>query len=166
MRSLFHWYVQGCIQVVWETGILVWVPKLWHPNNTFQVLFFPSDLNKKYDEAAIRDFTMHQIISKWLRTQKCRQKRKTLRPQDVEAKEEIACESVFIYLKRNRSWKCLLFLLDFFRYLLQVINDVNSLPWFMWFLIYYLLHLFSSDHFNSSHKFIAIQTLFFNVWIT
>ena len=28
------------IQVVWETSILAWAPKLWCPKNTFQVCFF------------------------------------------------------------------------------------------------------------------------------
>ena len=46
---------------------------------------------------------MYQIILKWLRRQNCRQTRKTMRQRDVEAKEEIAYKSVFIYLKRNRS---------------------------------------------------------------
>ena len=32
---------------------------------------------------------MHLIISKVLRRQKCRQKRKTMRQRDVEAKEKI-----------------------------------------------------------------------------
>ena len=95
--------MQGIIQAVWETGILVWESKLWHPNNTFQVLFFQLYLNKNYVKIAINDFTVDIIISKWLRKQKCRQKRKTMRQKDVEAKEEIAYESVFIYLKRNRS---------------------------------------------------------------
>ena len=45
-----------------------------------------------------------------------------MRRKDVKAKEEIAYESVFIYLKRNRSWKYLLFLLDFFKNLLQIIK--------------------------------------------
>ena len=30
-------------------------------------------------------------------------KKKTMRQKDIEAKEEIIYESVFIYLKRNRS---------------------------------------------------------------
>ena len=84
----------GEIQTVWETGI---------PNNTFQVLFFQLHLNKKYVKVAINDFTTHLIISKWLRRQKCRQKRKTMRQKNVEAKGEIAYESIFIYLKRNIS---------------------------------------------------------------
>ena len=46
----------------------------------------------------INDFTMHLIISKWLRRQKCRQKRKTMRQEEVEAKEETAKESVFVHL--------------------------------------------------------------------
>ena len=32
--------LQRCIQAIWETSILVWVPKLWHPKKTFQVYFF------------------------------------------------------------------------------------------------------------------------------
>ena len=31
-----------CIQVVWETSIPVWAPKLWRPKKTFQVFFFNS----------------------------------------------------------------------------------------------------------------------------
>ena len=34
-------------QAVWETSIAVWAPKLWYPNNTFQVLFFQLYFNKK-----------------------------------------------------------------------------------------------------------------------
>ena len=63
--------------------------------------FLPPILNGV--KVAINDFTMHLIISKWLRRQKSKQKTKTMRQKDVEAKEEIAYESVFIYLKRNRS---------------------------------------------------------------
>ena len=37
-------------------------------------------------------------ISKWLRRQKCRQKRKTLTQKEVEAREEIVYENVFIHL--------------------------------------------------------------------
>ena len=48
-------------------------------------------------EVAIIDFTMHLLILKWLR-QKCRQKRKTMRQEEVEAKEETVYESVFIHL--------------------------------------------------------------------
>ena len=32
-----------------------------------------------------------------------KKKKKTMRQKDIEAKEEIIYESVFIYLKRNRS---------------------------------------------------------------
>ena len=64
------------------------------PRFLFQLYF-----NKKYVEVGINAFTMHLIISKWLRKQKCRQKRKTLRQEEVEAKEETVYESVFIILK-------------------------------------------------------------------
>ena len=33
-------YGQWYIQAVWEASIPVWVPKLWHAKNTFQVFFF------------------------------------------------------------------------------------------------------------------------------
>ena len=61
-------------------------------------LFFQFYFNKKYVEVAINDFTMHLIILKWLRRQKCRQKRKTKKQKEVEAKEESVYESVFIHL--------------------------------------------------------------------
>ena len=78
---------------------------MWHPKNTYQVLFFQLYFkitnilnnkkyfeitnskmyfkisilnNKKYAVVAISDFTIHLIISKWLRIQKRRQKRKTV----------------------------------------------------------------------------------------
>ena len=48
-------------------------PKKGYSSFLFQLCF-----NKKQVEVAINDFTMHLIISKWLRIQKCRQKRKTM----------------------------------------------------------------------------------------
>ena len=73
-------YIYQChINAVWETSILGWAPKLWNPNNTFQVFFSQLCFNKKYVKVAVSDFTKHLIILKWLRIQKCRQKRKTMR---------------------------------------------------------------------------------------
>ena len=46
----------------------------------------------------INDFTMHLIISKWLRRQKYRQRRKTMRQEEIKAKEDTIYESVFIHL--------------------------------------------------------------------
>ena len=60
-------------------------------NNGTQRTFFNvsfSYFNKKYVKVVINDFTMHLIISKWLRRQKCRQKSKTMRQEEVEVKEE------------------------------------------------------------------------------
>ena len=61
-------------------------------------LFFQFYFNKKYVELAINDFTMHLIILKWLRRQKCRQKRKIMKQKEVEAKEKYVYESVLIHL--------------------------------------------------------------------
>ena len=71
----------------WEIAILIWVPKLWRPKNTFQVFFFQLYYNKKCVEVAINDLTMHVIISKWLRIQKCRQNKKTMR-QRIQSKRK------------------------------------------------------------------------------
>ena len=46
---------------------------------SFSSFLFQLYFNKKQVEVAINDFTMHLIISKWFRIQKCRQKRKTVR---------------------------------------------------------------------------------------
>ena len=88
---------QWHIQTVWEIGISFWVLKLWCPENSFQVFFFLLCFNKKYVKVVVNDFTMHLIILKWLRRQKCRQKKK-MKPKDIEAKEETVYKSVFIHL--------------------------------------------------------------------
>ena len=56
------------------TGILVWAPKKFFLSFLFQLYF-----NKKFAEVAVNDFIMHLIILKWLRIQKCRQKRIAMR---------------------------------------------------------------------------------------
>ena len=45
----------------------------WYTGLGIQVFFFQLYFNKEDIEVAINDFTMHLIISKWLRIQKCRQ---------------------------------------------------------------------------------------------
>ena len=63
-------------------------------------------------------------MSKWFRSQKCRQKRKTTRQEEVEAKEETVYESVFINLNTYRSHEYSLFLLSKLFTLLCVIPSV------------------------------------------
>ena len=41
---------------------------------------------------------MNLVVPKWLRRQKFKQKRKTVRQKEVEAKEETVYEGVFIHL--------------------------------------------------------------------
>ena len=48
----------------------------------------------------MNDFTKHQIISKWLKRQKCGQNRKTMRQKDVDTNKEIVHENVFIHLNK------------------------------------------------------------------
>ena len=68
------------------------------PKKLFKFTFFQLYFNKKYVEVANNDFTMHLIISKWLRRQKCRQKKKTMRQKEVRTKEQTVDENVFIHL--------------------------------------------------------------------
>ena len=65
------------------------------PKKVFQVFFFSYISTKKYVEVAINDFTMHLIISKWFRIQKCRQKRKEMRPRG--RKERRNCQRTCFY---------------------------------------------------------------------
>ena len=67
----------------------------WKFKIYFKKLFYLLNFDKKYVEVVVSDFTMNLIISKWLRIQKFRQKRKTMRQNDIEVKEEIVYESVF-----------------------------------------------------------------------
>ena len=46
----------------------------------------------------ISDFAMNLVVPKWLRRQKSKQKRKTVRQKEVEAKEETVYEGVFIHV--------------------------------------------------------------------
>ena len=70
-------------------------PVYWFgdPNSGAQITllkfcFFSSISTKKYVEVAMNYFTMHLIISKWLRRQKCRQKTKTLRQKESKRKKK------------------------------------------------------------------------------
>ena len=67
----------------------------WKFTIYFKKLFYLLNFDKNYVEVVVSDFTMNLIISKWLRIQKFRQKRKTMRQNDIEVKEEIVYESVF-----------------------------------------------------------------------
>ena len=64
------------------------------PKKAFLIFSFSSCIStKKYVEVAISDFTMHLIISKWLRIMQTEEENK-----EVEAIEETVNESVFNYL--------------------------------------------------------------------
>ena len=61
----------------------------------FSIFLFQWYFNKKYVEVAINDFTMHLIILKRFGRRKWRQKRKTTRQEEIQAKEETVYKSVF-----------------------------------------------------------------------
>ena len=76
------------------------------------------------------------------RRQKCRKKRKTTKKKkDIEGKEVIVNERVFIHLNTSQTRKCQLYPLEFFMSLLPFRNYVNSLRCFVGFLLYHLLQI-------------------------
>ena len=105
------------------------------PEKHFSSFIFQLYFNKKYVKIAIIDLTMNLLISKWLRKQKSRQKRKTMRQRGRSERRNCQrkCFHSFNYIIDHVS-------IHFFFY-------VNSLRCLMWFLLYYLLHLLSSDRF-------------------
>ena len=155
-----------CREVSWPFGRLVY----WFGRQNsgteitlFKILLFHLYLNKKYVKVAINDFTIHLIISKWFRRRKCRQKqcdKKMSKP-----KKKWPTKVFFMYLKRSRSWKCLLIIFNFFRNLLQAIKRRK---WFTLLRVIPCVLLtasFQLRSLRSSHEFIAIQILFLNMWI-
>ena len=96
---------------------------------SFSSFLFQLYFNKKQVEVAINDFTMRLIISKWLRIQRCRQKRKTMRQRGRNERRNCQRKCFDSFNLRNRSRECSLFLLRKEFTLLRV------------FLLYYLLHL-------------------------
>ena len=128
-----------------QTSIPLWVAKLWCPKNFFQLHF-----DKRYAEVTINDFTMHLIISKWLWTQKSRQKRKTMRQR--------------VWSKKSCQWKCF--------------HSLTMVRWVFAFsftqIVYTLLRVipfallaasFKLRLLRSSNKLIAIQIFYLNIWI-
>ena len=124
-----------CIVCVsWEELTLMGSQNL-APQKTFQVFFFQLYFNKIYVEVAICDFTMHLIISKWFRIQKCRLKTKTMRQRGRSERRNCQrkCFHSVNYVTDQAS--------------IRFFFNVNCLHCFVSFLLYYLLHLFSSDLF-------------------
>ena len=130
IELFFSYQWQWRIQAVWETDILVWAPKFWRPKNTSQVFFFQLYFNRKYVEVVMNDFTMHLITSKWLRRQKCKQKRHNKKRSKRKKEMSTKCFHSFKYVIDYGSVR-------FFFYF-------NS---FVWFVLYYLLHLSTLDCF-------------------
>ena len=137
---------KGRIQAVWEAHSPVWVPKLWHPKNTFQVLFFQLYFNKKCwnNEQWFQNASNYLKMALKDKNTESRKTERKRRPNE----------------RRNCLWKCFhlskyvihhenvrFFFLISLRTCSKSLNDVNSFHYFVWFLLYCLLHLSSSDRF-------------------
>ena len=126
-------YLQWRIQAVWETGI--------------DKFYFFSCIQQKLVNS---DLLMHLIISKSLVIHKCIQKKKAMRQRGRSE-------------RRNCQRKCF----HSFNYIIDHANIrvffyVNSLHCFLWFFLYYLLHLISSDRFAALT---SLQPYKFFIWI-
>ena len=66
--------------------------------NVFSSFLFSVVFQQKISWSSDNDYSVYLIVSKWLRRQKFKQNRITVRQKEVEAKEETVYESVFIHL--------------------------------------------------------------------
>ena len=119
----------------------------------------------------INDFTMGLIVWNSLENNNAdrQENNETERHQSKSRKLSIKMFSL-IYLTND----ALLFLLDFLRTCSCSLIGVNSLQYFVWSLLYYLLHLFSSDCFTVlttllSYKFFSqaysLTNFYLDIWI-
>ena len=111
------------------------VYRFGYPNSgaqkTLFVFSFFSTASAKICWIAINDFTMHLTVLKFLRRQKCREKRKKWNKKTSKC---FRSSVRFFFLISLWTWS-------------HSLNEVSSLHGFMRFLLYYLLHLFSSRSF-------------------
>ena len=138
-----------------------------HNSGALQTLLFKfsffSRTSIKIHRIASNNFTMHLIISKLLRRQKCRQRRKTIRLKDVEAERKNCLGKgfhSFKYVIHHANIR--FFSLISLQTCSHSLNHVNGLHCFMWFLFYYFLHLFSSDCFAALTRLYPYN---FFIWI-
>ena len=118
------------------------------PKDIFQVSFFQLYFNKKHVKVAINDFTMHLIILEWLGMEKQmqteeknnginnhqRERRNCLRKCFHSFKHVIIDHANVRFFFLISLWTCS-----------HSLNEINSLHYFMCFLLYYLLHLNHAD---------------------
>ena len=128
------------------------VNRFGHPNSCtpqkYEIFFFQLYFKKKYVEEAISYFKMHLIISKWLRIQKCRQKRKTVRRARSERRNcQRKCFHSFTYVIDHTS-------IHFFFY----VNSLFLLIPFALLAAYYKLRSL-----RSSHNLIVIHIFYLNI---
>ena len=106
---------------------------LAHKTTLFNFSFFSCTL-RKMCWIPITDSTMYPNISKLFRRQKYRQKTKRMGQKDIKMKEEITYENVFIDLNT-----LIMQIITFtsLRTCSHLLNNINSLHYFMLFLLYY-----------------------------
>ena len=128
---------RGCLGD-WYTGLDTQI-------SLFRFCFVSCISTKKYVEVATNDFTTHLLISKWFERQKCMQKRWVNETKKHRSKKRIGLRKFFHLFKFVTDYANVRFFS--FRTCSKSLNDVNCLHCFVWFLLYYLLHIFSSDYF-------------------
>ena len=114
-----HFVGSDVFRPFWRPVYRFWRQDSGAQKTLFKFSFFNSISTKKYVEVAINDFTIHRIISKWLRIQKCRQREKSMKQigQSERRRCQRKCFHLFNYVIDHAS-------IRFFFY-------INSLHCFM-----------------------------------
>ena len=120
--------------------------------NHFSSFLFSVVFQQKIRWSSDQWFHNASDFLKWLRIQNCWQKRKPMRQRGRSERRK--CQR-----KCFHSFK---YLID--RLSVHFVFYVNSLHWLVWFFLYYLMQLLSSDRFAALTGVIAIQT-FYLIWI-
>ena len=120
------------------------MPKLWRAKKQFSRFLFSVLFQQEIIDLAINDFTMHLLISKWLKIQKCRQE-KTIRQRNFQQK----CFHSFNYVLDHTS---IHFLRKLFKLLLLISSVLLTESFNHW-----LIHSF--------YNLIAKQIFYFNFGI-
>ena len=86
------------IQAVWETSILVWAPKPWHPKNSFEILFSVVFQQKICGSSCQLFHNASSYFKMASSTNMQTEKKNNDIKKEIEVTEKTVNESVFIHL--------------------------------------------------------------------
>ena len=114
--------------------------------NTCQIFFFQLYFHKKNIEVAINDFTMDRIIGNGLEDKMWTEEKNKGTGRHRSENRKLSMKMLPLIYQINHANVCFFFLISL-QTCSHSLGGVNSLHCFVQFLLYYLLHLFSSNRF-------------------